>query len=132
MFGHTTRADAAGSAVELRQIAHCAARRRGGQRGIVIGSACDTSRWRFAGFQARSPRARIDSRRSVRPSSLSATRIERFGMSISMVSPLRPGRYCRPGSLAGGTMPDRQTGGAAGEAAVGDQCAGLASPLDFR
>jgi hypothetical protein len=53
---------------------------------------------------------------------------------MSPMSPPRPGRSTRPppSAASGRDVADRQARGAAGEAAVGDQGAGLAQPLRFQ
>ena len=89
--------------------------------------ACETFRARgFAGFQAAAPLASIAGAASASVASSTASRIERAGMSISIRSPSSTRPIAPPSAASGETWPMREAGRAAGEAAVGDQRAGLA------
>ena len=93
--------------------------------------AADTTRWRLTGFHACLPQL-IAARRAARSAALTFRLMLRFGMSdfddIAFFHQADRAAFRRFRLAA-----DRQAGSAAGEAAVGQQCApSLPSPLDFR
>ena len=118
------------SALERLQVAHRAAGGAGGQRRIGLQRRRDHA-------LARRPAARPRRRAPPSPrggAASSASGTARWMRAVRDVDldacrRPRPGRSAPPSAASGETWPMRQAGGAAGEAAVGDQRAGLAEAL---